>query len=230
MIKPTSFKWGGFFYYVGVHSFWATVIFMINDIMKYLSEEDTRITLTYRKDNTELIRTIEREKLEPFYSFYLKYSPEWLLEAFNGRTDKSDVKKWDVIPAEQYRRALERFMEEPTSFRLPESVVNGWMDIIMKNTCQFISLNKLYGRTECYEANVRELRGAGFYRWASEAWSDLGAMKIYEILREYREDMSAGEKLVLINRCINVVHIRGSISRFFIEGGEEACDKISGGR
>ena len=199
------------------------------DIMAYLGVDERRITLTYKEVNTRLIHMIEREKLEPFYSFYLKYSPEWLLEAFNGRTDKSGIKKWDVIPAEQYRRALERFMEEPISFRFPESIVNGWMDIIMKNTCQLISLNKLYGRVGCYESDIRKLRRMGFFRWCADSWSDLGALRLYGILREYREDMSVGEKLVLINRCINVVHVRGSISRFFIEGGKRTCDRISNG-
>lgn len=63
----------------------------------------------------------------------------------------------------------------------------------------------------------------------SDAWSDYGIEPIGKILREYRDDMTPGEKLVLINRCLDVGHYRGDLASAFIEGGNESCAQISNG-
>ena len=47
------------------------------------------------------------------------------------------------------------------------------------------------------------------------------------ILKEYRYDMPPEEKLVLINRCLDVIHVRGKMAGFFLEGGVKTCDSIS---
>lgn len=61
----------------------------------------------------------------------------------------------------------------------------------------------------------------------SDAWSDYGIEPIGKILREYHDDMTPGEKLVLINRCLDVGHCRGDLASAFIEGGSKSCSQIS---
>jgi hypothetical protein len=94
----------------------------------------------------------------------------------------------------------------------------------------------------CAEYNVKDrndfggcskyLDEIGFYDWlklpdGSDAWSDYGIEPIYRILSEYRSDMSAGEKLILINRCLDVYHCRGDLASAFIEGGSHSLTQAS---
>jgi hypothetical protein len=39
--------------------------------------------------------------------------------------------------------------------------------------------------------------------------------------------MDPGDKLILIDRCLNVVHGRGPMAEYFIEGGRKALDIIA---
>ena len=50
-----------------------------------------------------------------------------------------------------------------------------------------------------------------------------------KILHEYEPNMSTGEKLILVNRCLDVWHCRGDLSSAFIEGGAKVLTQISAG-
>ena len=76
------------------------------------------------------------------------------------------------------------------------------------------------------------LEEIGFYDWlklpdGSDAWSDYGLDPLFKILSEYRSDMSVGEKLILVNRCLDVYHCRGNLSSAFIGGGDDTLTKVS---
>ena len=76
------------------------------------------------------------------------------------------------------------------------------------------------------------LEEIGFYDWlklpdGSDAWSDYGLDPLFEILSEYRSDMPVGEKLILVNRCLDVYHCRGNLSSAFIGGGDNTLTKVS---
>ena len=207
---------------------------------------------SFTSENQRWIETIEKEKVEPFWSYYKMYNPERLLRQFMDTTD--DKKKWDLIPAEQYHALLKRYMENPIAARTPDSLVSEWIFLICKNLAQVISIEKLYSRTDNFPYDVfwkifgeqpdelkyiepinwamGTLHETGFYEWAVSpwnrpAWNDWGFPKVYKILKEYKEDMDPGDKLVLVNRCIDVVHGRGPMAEYFIEGGAESCDAIS---
>ena len=199
--------------------------------------------------NQEVIDKIEKEKVEPFWSYYKEYNPERLLRQFMDTDDEKKV--WDLIPAVQYQNLLNRYMENPIAARIPDNVVTSWVELICKNLAQVISIEKLFGRTTRfpYRAVVkvferpldvkRRLRsamcllsGTGFYKWAETqegrpSWNDWGFPQVYKILKEYRDGMDPGDKLILINRCIDVVHGRGPMAEYFLEGGIEACNRIS---
>jgi hypothetical protein len=83
-----------------------------------------------------------------------------------------------------------------------------------------------------YETIGDFLEEIGFYDWlklpdGSYAWSDYGINPIVKILSEYRHDMSPGEKLILINRCLDVWHNRGDLASAFIEGGSKSLTQAS---
>lgn len=83
-----------------------------------------------------------------------------------------------------------------------------------------------------YDTVSEFLEEIGFYDWlklpdGSDAWSDYGIKPIVNILSEYRRNMSAGEKLILINRCLDVYHCRSDLASAFIEGGKNSLTKVS---
>lgn len=160
-----------------------------------------------------------------------------------------DKKKWSVIPKEQYKNLLERYMTDPISARIPYSVVSKWLDIVKNNVETIKGIGNIwplggnrmkvdeinnYFSTDKSESELwKMLVNLGFLKWAKTvdgkwAYSDLGLPKLEAILSEERPDMTAEEILILINRCINVVHPRSDLSLLFIEGGSKTCSEISG--
>lgn len=78
------------------------------------------------------------------------------------------------------------------------------------------------------------LEEIGWYEYAvlpdgSDGYSDYGLQPIMKILHEYQPNMSTGEKLILVNRCLDVWHHRGDLSSAFIEGGAKVLTQISAG-
>lgn len=158
-------------------------------------------------------------------------------------------KRWSVIPKEQYHNLLNRYMDDPIKARIPDSVIDEWLGIIRRNTetievigyiwprgeinIPVVELNK-YFKTSLDKVSMREkLINMGFFRWARYpdgkfAYSDRGLDTLKSILDEETPDMPAEDKLLLINRCLNVVHPRNDLSLAFIEGGSETCSEISG--
>lgn len=57
--------------------------------------------------------------------------------------------------------------------------------------------------------------------------SDFGFIKIKQILDEYRYNISNLELVALINRIIDVVHMRNDLANAFVEGGSKTCLIIS---
>ena len=85
-----------------------------------------------------------------------------------------------------------------------------------------------YSYSSCSEF----LDSIGFYDWlklpdGSDAWSDYGLKPISDILSEYNSSMSAGEKLILVNRCMDVYHHRGDLASAFINGGIKSLTKAT---
>jgi hypothetical protein len=78
------------------------------------------------------------------------------------------------------------------------------------------------------------LNKLGFYEWAvlpdgGTADSDNGVIGVQEILEEIDFDSSPADKLVAINRCLDVFHRRSDWASAFIEGGKRTLYSISHG-
>ena len=61
------------------------------------------------------------------------------------------------------------------------------------------------------------------------AVSDYGLGPLYDIVSKYDDGMSPEEVLVLVNRALDVTHMRNDLSSYFIEGGKNSLGKISNG-
>lgn len=62
-----------------------------------------------------------------------------------------------------------------------------------------------------------------------DAISDFGLKPLGNILNEYSPSLSVGEKLILVNRCLDVWHHRGDLASMFIKGGSKVLTQISAG-
>lgn len=160
---------------------------------------------------------------------------------------------WNVIDPVQYKKALELFMEQgPALFRFPDSIIDGWLKGAISNIYRLEATTALYGHTNWFPAydianhygiDIDEiddqygylseyLDKIGFYDWAvlpdgTWACSDYGFQQYDPILREYSFNLTVGQKLILLNRIIDVHHCRGNLSSAFIKGGAAACSAIS---
>ena len=172
----------------------------------------------------------------------MKYTPLFLVEYLikNGKPYNA----WDLIPKQLYKTLLERYMEMGENARIPDSVVSSWVFLIMKNLAIMISFGRIYGRGTRYPyeelmgvypdipKDTREaldyMDGKGMFPDKRTPYTDAANRQVYDIFRQYRESMEPYEKLILVNRCLDVTHYRGKMAEYFLEGGEETANEISG--
>jgi hypothetical protein len=165
--------------------------------------------------------------------------------------------KWNLIPFEQYKNALIEFMKYGKFMRFPTKYIYDWEKIIINNTMQLYANTVLSGHDSYFPYNeVLEILGfeedsdeynklnnnyeemtnyldkLGFYDYSiapdgSDAISDYGLKPIFKLLNELEDAKTPEEKIVLINRILDVIHQRGDMASMFIEGGRNSLDKIS---
>lgn len=162
-------------------------------------------------------------------------------------------KKWNLIPKEPYWNALTNYMQYGEAFRTPERLIDSWLELIAENTVTLSHMTEIFGHSMCYPTDElidiffyeREdeapqdyegwcefLEELGFFDWCilpdgSDAISDYGIEPIFKILNNLKSDATKGEKLIAVNRCLDIVHCRGDLSSAFIEGGRKTCSEIS---
>ena len=186
------------------------------------------------------------------YEEWEEYGVEELLYEFiYDKENGIQQKKWSLIPKEQYKNLLWRFMDNPSMARIPRNIVFNWFQkIIIRNTLAISHITELAGHAQYmptdyindvfnkefdfhdYDGQIDFLDEIGFYDWCklpdgSNAWSDYGLEPLVKIINEYNESMSGEDILILINRCLDVYHQRGDLASAFIEGGSKTCSEIS---
>ena len=168
-----------------------------------------------------------------------------------------DKKHWDLIPKEQYWNALKKFVKDgPELFNFPERILDDWLFLICRNFAYIETITVFAGHSEggygdCADAieevyagtEVDHMEGdcgklfdfidqRGFFDWCtlpdgSDAWSDYGIKPIRNILAKLEVSAPVSEKIVAINKVLDVIHQRGDLASAFIEGGRKSCLDIS---
>ena len=189
-----------------------------------------------------------------FYDFLEDYDAYYVLsEFFKNPTGKQD---WGtLINPEMYVKALRELSRfgKLTNSTFPSKYVYQWMGIIMKNTAILIANTDLAGHSMGfpseevadfaeridgielngdYDEGSEWLDKKGLYDWmsmpdGSDAWSDFGIEPLCEIIKEYNDNLPPEKVLVLVNRALDVMHMRGDLSSIFIQGGSKILSKIS---
>lgn len=146
-----------------------------------------------------------------------------------ARIPDSTVTDWIMLICRNLAQviSIEKLFARCTEF--PESVIEDIYGAIKvpENYPEYLPKNQVF----CL--HMEKLSVNGFYKWAvsptgNPAWNDWGFFEVYQILKEYKDGMDPGDKLILVNRCLDVVHGRGKMSEYFIEGGDGTCNRISG--
>ena len=178
-----------------------------------------------------------------------------LQEFISDRENGVMQKKWNLIPKEPYWNALRNYMQYGEAFRTPDYLIEDWLQIIYHNVLTLEYMTRLAGHSEGFtdeetltdvffsdDENVEipsgyhewseYLNEIGFYNWCklpdgSDAWSDYGLKPLWNIITKIDDNTSKGEKLIAINRCLDVAHQRGDLASAFIEGGRQTCSQIS---
>lgn len=202
--------------------------------------------------------TLLKEEYDNWYDSPLgdAYENIWegdILEEFlDDKRNGIPHKQWNLIPAAQYQNLLRRYMQYGDNARIPDSLMDEWIQLIAHNlvTLEYMTsfaghsqyfpkdafedvFGENYGGKYDYEDLSEFLENIGYYDWAqlpdgSDAISDYGLRPIADILKELRPDSTPEDKLLIINRCLDVIHCRGDLASTFIQGGRSTCSAISG--
>lgn len=203
--------------------------------------------------NTLKYESILHESID-WEDYIYDYSPYYVLEEF--WSTKNGTQNWGVlINPEMYQKALTEFTNYGKLMKFPSKYIYQWMGIIIKNSIILESNTALAGHhtyfptddfNDFIEKHFPEkldsideideydfLEELGLYDWmkmpdGSDAWSDFGLQPIFKLLRQYNDNSTPEETLVLINKVLDVYHQRGDLSSIFIQGGANTLSKISG--
>lgn len=198
---------------------------------------------------------IETKDYYDFWDDELSSVTNILSEFMNDKKNGIKTKKWRLIPFEQYRNALIEFMRYGKFMRFPTKYIDRWSEIVTNNILSINAITELAGHTQFapydevddfffgndpeksgqiydYESCYKYLDSLGFYDWANLpdetfAISDYGLKPLYKLIMELEEKTTPEEKLVVINKILDVTHMRGDLSSAFIEGGARSLSKIS---
>ena len=178
---------------------------------------------------------------------------DFLEDFLSDKENGIEKMEFSLIPKQQYINLINRYMSAPSPefARIPDKVVDEWIKMTGINFLKIVYGSELAGHCsyfpsdDCrdvfgddidwndYEQSSEYLDKIGFYDWCrlpddTDCISDYGLDPIFKIFKEYSDTMSSWEKLLLINRILDVTHVRGDLSSAFIEGGKKTCFEVSG--
>ena len=166
-------------------------------------------------------------------------------------------KKWNLINPQQYHYALIEFMKYGKFMRFPSKYIDKWSNIVTMNSLDLIACTELFGASSSYpyddfcsafgfdendeeyekyygkfDACYEHLESLGFEDWAvlpdgSDAMSDFGLKPLLKLIEELEEQETPEQKIVVINKILDVYHQRGDLCSAFIQGGSKSLNQIS---
>ena len=139
-----------------------------------------------------------------------------------------------------YTMSLEQALQLMTELHIPygSNDVNDYQAICDEYNTEreYYEDTLRFDETEgCFIRNVpyyEFLDAMGLYDWmelpdGSSGWSDYGINPLQKIIMEYNPNMTPEQVIVIVNRALDVVHMRGDLASIFIEGGRQTLSQIS---
>lgn len=209
------------------------------------------------KQLQHIIKSQLKEDKDYYDFWEKQYVYETLQEFLMDKDNGIAKKKWRLIPFEQYRNALIEFVRYGEFMRFPTKYIDQWADIVTDNTLSLMANTELAGHIThfpyddfcdvmgfeqgskeykkyygSYENCSELLDEIGFYDWiilpdGTTAISDYGLEPLYKLIMELEEQETPEQKIVVINKILDVYHQRGDLASAFIQGGSKALSQIS---
>jgi hypothetical protein len=182
---------------------------------------------------------------------------DMLSEFLSAKRQAITKQKFNLIPFEQYRNCLIEFVRYGELIRFPKKYIFKWADLCVKNIAKLYAGTELYGhyqtfpydefcdiffyddedKKELYYDNIlnclKYLTDIEFYDWCvlpdgTSCMSDYGLDPLLKLLPELEDAETAEQKLVVINKILDISHQNGDLTSLFLEGGRKNLNKISG--
>lgn len=214
-----------------------------------------KIIITEQQLGNLITKQLE-EKKEYYDFYEIDYIWETITEFLEDKKRGISRKKWRLIPFVQYKNAIIEFMKYGVFMRFPTKYIDQWANIVTENTLVICACTELAGHSDgfpyddfCsafgfdedpieykkyysnFSACSEYLDNIGFYEWMSlpdgtDAMSDYGLNPLKKLIMELEECNKPEEKIVVINKILDVYHQRGDLASAFIEGGSKALSTI----
>jgi hypothetical protein len=177
-----------------------------------------------------------------YHDVYTQKQQEIVFAALSS--NKGDRQKWDLIPAGQLIKAWDDFIK--LGFVRNDKIINSFVNKVIENTAQLQILTELLGHAdfdpypeiqegfELEDEEINKLKdifeNSTYPEFEDGSWmlSDYGLPKVLEIIPALYSAKTTEEKLVLVDRVLNVVHQRNDFALFYVEGGSKTLDKLAG--
>jgi hypothetical protein len=173
-------------------------------------------------------------------------------EVFMKLKDKKKI-SFKKINTEQYSRALNEFMTYGKLMRFPLRYVYEFKEICLRNIILLNTFTNIFGHSSYFPFDVfydvfpipeeeqnydfsdayEYLENHGMDEYlpvfsnGQPLLSDYGLKPLSKLATELIPITNPEEILVLINRILDVAHMRSDLSEIFIEGGQKTLTQIS---
>ena len=159
---------------------------------------------------------------------------KWVTDFLNGKK----FINWDRVPANQLKYVWADFGK--LGFVRNEKMMNNIASLILKNIAALDAGNALSGHSqedpremiECaHGIELDEDQMEKFQEYLAledGTWivSDYGLPYLHPIYQQIMNAKTAEDKLYAVDRALNVVHQRGDLADFFVEGGSKTLNAV----
>jgi len=191
--------------------------------------------------NTIFENNLNVSEEDAMYSYYNIYNEEFYLvldEFFSG---KYKLQPWDHVPFERVFKIWNDYIK--MGFIRDEKGIDNIADTMIRNVARLQINTELTGHTQEDPAiMVDEMEG--YEEWTEDVACNFadyiddghGQLKISDYALEplVQDSMdligsaSPEEKLQIIDRMFNRIHMRGDIAELFLAGGTQSYNKLAG--
>jgi len=162
-----------------------------------------------------------------------------LSEYYDESRVQGSQMSWSVVPFARLQKIWQDYMKY--GFVRDEKGLNMIADQILQNISKLEAATQLAGHGQLSDEEIEEQYGykapegdnADFYfDFLSTKFgvpiSDYGLKPLWSLAEKLIETQDYVQKLIIIDRMLNVVHQRGDLAALFIEGGYESLQQLSG--
>lgn len=186
---------------------------------------------------------------------YVQLEMNLVYEIFSSIKNKEKI-YFETINPTQYKNALTEYMKYGGFVRFPERIILEWKDLIIENVAKLSALTSIHGHTHhfpfdefhdvfdnlkipkkykydwSYVYNILENRYkiddyVPFFKNGQPVLSDYGLTPLQKLVESLLKEHNPEKIILLIDRVMNVVHMRSDLAELFIDGGSESLTYIS---